>query len=101
MKVREATVAKREAELSRQEAATLSGSADAMKREAELAAREQALSGQMAELKAAEAQLQEKKFEAKELQVGKLLSCYAAAALPACCTCCAFVPAIVQGNHHS
>ncbi len=69
MKVREAAVAKREADLTRQEAATLSGNADAMKREGELAAREQALGSQLADIKAAEAQLQEKKLEAKELQV--------------------------------
>ena len=69
MKVREAAVAKREAELTRQAAATLSGNVDAVKREAELAAREQALVSQLAEIKAAEIQLQEKKLEAKELQV--------------------------------
>ena len=69
VKVREAAVAKREADLTRQEAATLSGNADAMKREGELAAREQALASQLADIKAAEAQLQEKKLEAKELQV--------------------------------
>ena len=67
--MREAAVAKREADLTRQEAATLSGNADAMKREGELAAREQALASQLADIKAAEAQLQEKKLEAKELQV--------------------------------
>ncbi len=69
VKVREAAAAKREADLTRQEAATLSGNADAMKREGELAAREQALASQLADIKAAEAQLQEKKLEAKELQV--------------------------------
>lgn len=69
VKLREAAVAKREADLSRQEAATLSGNAEAMKREAEVAAREQALAAQLAEVKAAETQLQEKKLEAKELQV--------------------------------
>ncbi len=69
VKVREAAVARREADLARQEAATLSGNADAIKREAELAAREQALAAQLAEIKAAEGQLQEKKLEAKELQV--------------------------------
>lgn len=67
--MREAAVAKREADLTRQEAATLSGNADAMKREGELAAREQALASQLADIKAAEVQLQEKKLEAKELQV--------------------------------
>ncbi len=69
VKVREAAAAKREADLTRQEAATLSGNADAMKREGELTAREQALASQLADIKAAEAQLQEKKLEAKELQV--------------------------------
>lgn len=71
VKVRETTLAKREADLSRQEAATLSGSADAIKREAEVAAREHALAAQLVDLKAAEAQLQEKKLEAKELQVSR------------------------------
>ena len=75
VKVREAAAAKREADLSRQEAASLSGNADAMKRDAELAGREQALAAQLTDLKAAEAQLQEKKLEAKELQVGRPADC--------------------------
>lgn len=75
VKVRETAVARREGDLSRQEAATLSGSADAIKREAEVAAREQALTAQLAEVKAAEAQLQEKKLETKKLQVSKQGTC--------------------------
>lgn len=87
VKVREAAAAKREADLTRQAAATLAGSADAMKRDAELAAREQALAAQLADIKAAEGQLQEKKLEAKELQVK--LDTALVAAVTVCRLCCA------------